>query len=283
MKILTAPDELQQTCLEWRARGLSVALVPTMGYYHDGHVSLMRHAREAAQKVVVSLFVNPTQFGPGEDLATYPRDPERDAAIAESNGVDLLFMPSPEDMYSPAHATWVEVPELSRTMCGLSRPTHFRGVCTVVLKLFMLAQPAIAFFGQKDWQQAAILKRMAADLNVPTAIRTCPIVREKDGLALSSRNVYLTQEERAQAPHLYQSLRLAAELAASGETDARRLMTAIREHWKTYLPKAQEDYLTIVEPDSLAPVETLSGPALCALAVRLGKARLIDNMLLKTS
>lgn len=281
MKTITAPDELQHICMNWRVQGQKTVLVPTMGYYHEGHISLMRYAREVGQKVVVSLFVNPTQFGPGEDLAAYPRDPERDAAIAESNGVDILYMPQAESMYSPDHATWVEVPELSRTMCGISRPTHFKGVCTVVLKLLMLAQPEIAVFGRKDWQQAAILKRMAKDLNVPTAIHTCPIVREKDGLALSSRNVYLTPEERAKAPHLYKSLRLAADLAASGEKDANRIMAAMRDYWKANLPEAREDYLTVVDPDRLTPLEQVSGDALCALAVRLGKARLIDNMLLR--
>lgn len=282
MKIITAPDELQHICMKWRVQGQKTALVPTMGYYHEGHISLMQYARKVGQKVVVSLFVNPTQFGQGEDLAAYPRNPERDAAIAESNGVDILYMPQSEDMYSPGHATWVEVPKLAQTMCGISRPTHFRGVCTVVLKLLMLALPEIAVFGQKDWQQAAILKRMVADLNIPVTLHTCPIIREEDGLAMSSRNVYLTPEERSKAPHLYKSLCLAADLAASGETDVPRIMTAMRGYWKQNLPEAQEDYLTIVDPDTLTPIEYLSGAALCALAVRLGKARLIDNMLLQT-
>lgn len=279
MKILTDPQKLQRLCGAWRKRGKKIILVPTMGFYHAGHVSLMRHARKSGGKVVVSLFVNPTQFGPDEDLAAYPRNSERDAAIAKKNGVDVLFMPEPQAMFPPGYATWVEVPELSREMCGKSRPGHFRGVCTVVTKLLMLTQPTKALFGRKDWQQAAIIRRMAADLNIPVRIVTRPTVREKDGLAMSSRNVYLTAEERGAAPHLYASLCLASDLARSGEKRSAALLQTIREYWRRNLPQAQEDYLVIVDPETLEPLETIGEAALCALAVRLGKARLIDNML----
>ena len=201
MQILTDPQELAAQCRAWHAQGEDIALVPTMGYYHAGHEDLMIHARGLAKRLVVSLFVNPAQFGPGEDLEAYPRDAKRDAAIAESRGADVLFMPEPGSMYAPDHATWVEVPELAKGLCGQSRPIHFRGVCTVVLKLFMLTRADVAVFGQKDWQQQAVIRRMVRDLNVPTRIEARPTVREADGLALSSRNVYMTAAERAQARH----------------------------------------------------------------------------------
>ena len=206
MQIFTNPQELAAQCKAWHRAGDDIALVPTMGYYHQGHEDLMAFARTQAKRLVVSLFVNPTQFGPGEDLEAYPRNAERDADIARSHGADALFMPQPETMYAPDHATWVEVPELSRGLCGLTRPVHFRGVCTVVLKLFMLSAADVAVFGQKDWQQQAIIKRMVRDLNLPVRIETRPTVREADGLALSSRNVYLSPEERAQAPQIRQTL-----------------------------------------------------------------------------
>lgn len=253
-----------------------------MGYYHAGHESLMEHARPLARRMVVSLFVNPAQFGPGEDLAAYPRDHERDAAIAGRHGADVLFIPEDGSMYAPDHATWVEVPELSRGLCGLSRPTHFRGVCTVVMKLFMLTQADIAVFGQKDWQQQAVLRRMARDLNVPIRIETCPVVREPDGLALSSRNVYLTPEERAQAPALLRGLQAARSLASRGEARVKVLRDAVLTYWAEFLTLGRLDYLAVVDPEDLRPVDTLEAgrPALMACAVRMGKARLIDNILL---
>ena len=214
MQIIHSPEALHSVCAEWRRQGLKTALVPTMGYYHAGHASLISYARSVADKVIVSLFVNPTQFGPNEDLEAYPRDFEKDSALVRELGGDVLYAPEPENMYAPDHATWVEVPALANTLCGLSRPIHFRGVCTVVLKLFMLAQPSLAVFGEKDWQQLAIIKKMVSDLNVPVEVVGRPIVREADGLALSSRNVYLTPEERAQAPQIRKSLEMAAGLAA---------------------------------------------------------------------
>lgn len=281
MQILTTPQELAAQCRQWHAQGEDIILVPTMGYYHAGHESLMEHARPRAKRMVVSLFVNPTQFGPNEDLAAYPRDHKRDAAIAERHGADVLFIPEDGSMYAPDHATWVEVPALAGTLCGLSRPVHFRGVCTVVLKLFMLAQPSLAVFGEKDWQQLAIIKKMVSDLNVPVEVVGRPIVREADGLALSSRNVYLTPEERAQAPQIRKSLEMAVGLAAGGERDAARIIEAVRGYLAEHLPTGQEDYISIVDPAALTKVDRIGDAALCALAVRLGKARLIDNMLLK--
>lgn len=281
MQIFTSPQELAAQCRAWHAAGEDIALVPTMGYYHAGHEDLMAHGRSLARRLVVSLFVNPTQFGPGEDLEAYPRDAERDSAIAARHGADALFMPEPASMYAPDHATWVEVPELARGLCGASRPVHFRGVCTVVLKLFLLTQADVAVFGQKDWQQQAILRRMARDLNVPVRIETRETVREPDGLALSSRNVYLTPEERAQAPEIRKGLLYAQKLAREGETGVNLLREAVLRRWAERLPLGRLDYLSIVHPESLAPLDDVTGPALMACAVRMGKARLIDNILLR--
>lgn len=281
MQILTTPHELEAQCRAWRKAGDDIALVPTMGYYHAGHEDLMTHARGLARRLVVSLFVNPTQFGPGEDLEAYPRDPERDAVIAAAHGADVLFRPEPGLMYAPDHATWVEVPELAKGLCGQTRPVHFRGVCTVVLKLFLLTGADVAVFGQKDWQQQAILRRMARDLNVPVRIVTRPTVREADGLALSSRNLYLTPEERAQAPEIRQGLLYARKLAEEGETSVSLLREAVLRRWAERLPLGRLDYLSVVHPESLAPLTEAGDAALMACAVRMGKARLIDNILLR--
>lgn len=280
MQIFARPEDLSSQCRQWHASGEDIALVPTMGYYHAGHEDLISHARKLAGRLVVSLFVNPAQFGPGEDLDAYPRDHERDMKIAESLGADALFLPEPDCMYAADHATWVEVPELARGLCGRSRPIHFRGVCTVVLKLFNLTGADVAVFGQKDWQQQAIIRRMVRDLNVPVRIVSRPTAREKDGLALSSRNVYLKPEERAVAPHIRKGLLLAQDMAAA-ESSAEKIMRAVREYWRQNMPGADPDYLAIVHPESLEPVGELSGPALMACAVQLGRARLIDNILLR--
>lgn len=282
MQILSTSQDLAAQCRLWHAQGEDVALVPTMGYYHAGHEDLMTHARGLAKRLVVSLFVNPAQFGPGEDLEAYPRDAERDAAIAASHGADVLFMPEPGSMYAPDHATWVEVPELAKGLCGQSRPIHFRGVCTVVLKLFLLTQADVAVFGQKDWQQQAIIRRMVRDLNVGTRIETRPTTREADGLALSSRNVYMTAEERAQAPEIRAALLYAQKLTQEGEKSAALLREAVLRRWAERLPLGRLDYLSIVHPESMAPLGTVDGPALMACAVRMGKARLIDNILLRS-
>jgi pantoate--beta-alanine ligase len=280
MQILRDAKEFQELCLEWRARGQCLALVPTMGAHHAGHLSLMRAAKAGGARVLVSLFVNPAQFGPNEDLAAYPRNPEHDAESAEAAGAELLFMPDPHDMYAADHATWVETPALARTLCGLSRPEHFRGVCTVVLKLLLLSQAQRAFFGEKDWQQLAIIRRMVSDLNVPVEIRGCPTVREADGLALSSRNAYLTPEERAQAPQIQAGLQQARELARQGERSAKVLCAVVIEHWARHLPLGRKEYVSLVHPHSLEAVDAIGEAAVMACAVRLGKARLIDNILL---
>ncbi|MEF2145446.1 MAG: pantoate--beta-alanine ligase [Desulfovibrionaceae bacterium] len=275
------PQELQGLCRAWRTQGLSVALVPTMGFFHAGHLALMDRARGLADKLVVSLFVNPTQFGPNEDLDSYPRDLERDSELAQAHGADLLFTPEPGSMYAPDHATWIEVPELARGLCGASRPIHFRGVCTVVSKLFHLVDPDVAVFGEKDWQQLAIIRRMVRDLDFPVRIVPQPIVREEDGLAMSSRNVRLTPEERLQAPGIQKGLAMLQELVHGGERSVPALKEALFAHYAENVPLGRVDYAEIVHPESLTPAETLTGPALAAVAIHMSKARLIDNFLLE--
>lgn len=280
MQTITSPQELSRLCREWHAAGNSVSLVPTMGYYHAGHEALMARARELGDRMVVSLFVNPTQFGPNEDLSAYPRNLEGDTAIAEKHGTDVLFTPAPEDMYAPDAATWVEVPDLSGVLCGLSRPVHFRGVCTVCTKLFQITQADYACFGDKDWQQQAIIRRMVRDLFMPIRIVGVPTCRAEDGLALSSRNVYLTAEERAQAPQIYAGLRYARDVVASGETRVSVIRDLVLRRWARSLPLGRLDYLTVVHPVDMTVLDEVKGPALLACAVKMGKARLIDNILL---
>ncbi|MGE4192023.1 MAG: pantoate--beta-alanine ligase [Pseudodesulfovibrio sp.] len=281
MKIITEPAELQRQCLAWRRQGLTIGLVPTMGYLHAGHAALMDRARPECDRLVVTLFVNPTQFGENEDLSTYPRNPEGDAATAESHGADLLFAPEPGTMYADNHATWVEAPRLGVHLCGATRPIHFRGVCTVVTKLFMLSQADVAVFGEKDWQQLAILRRMVRDLNIPVKLIGHPIVRESDGLALSSRNAYLTEEERAAAPAIRRGLVKLAEKARAGERDCAALKRFLAAEYAAELPMGEPDYIEIVHPDEIEPLDAIDGPALAAVAVRMGKARLIDNILIE--
>ena len=277
MDIITEPSALQERARDWSRSGKTVGFVPTMGSLHAGHASLLRLARERAELVAASVFVNPTQFGPGEDLDAYPRDLERDAAMARELGVDVLFTPEPGTMYAPEAATWVEVPTLARHLCGASRPTHFRGVCTVVSKLFLLVRPTLAVFGQKDWQQLAIIRRMTADLGFDVEIVGAPIVREADGLALSSRNVRLTPSERAEAVAINQGLALAEELVRGGARDAGRILAAVRAFYTTAMPSGTVDYLECVDPGSIVPATTLAGAALFAAAVRFSAVRLIDN------
>lgn len=274
------PNTFQQLATADRAGGLVTALVPTMGFFHDGHLSLMRWARDNADRVYVSLFVNPSQFGPDEDLEAYPRDLERDAALAAGAGVDVLFTPSPDVLYAPDHATWVQVPALAEHLCGAQRPVHFRGVATVVTMLLNLAQPSLAVFGQKDWQQLALIRRMVRDLHVPTRIVGRPIAREADGLALSSRNVYLEPEHRAQAPGLHEGLMHIRALAREGQREAARLKQALADFYAEHVPDGIIDYVELVDPDAIRPVERVDGPTLAAVAVRLGRARLIDNQLI---
>lgn len=277
MQIITSPAELQKICLQWRCEGFKVGLVPTMGYFHEGHKNLMRIAREKSDKLIVSLFVNPAQFGANEDLDAYPSDHEGDANEARALGADILFIPESGSMYAEDHATWVEVPQLATGLCSVTRPTHFRGVSTVVTKLLILTLPEYAVFGEKDWQQLAIIRRLTRDLNLPTTIIGGPLIREEDGLAMSSRNAYLTQEERAQAKHINAGIRAGAKAFEQGERDVKKLKAVIRTYWKEHLPLGKEDYLEFIDPDSIEPVTIITNKARCAVAVYVGKARLLDN------
>ncbi len=281
MEIINNPQELQNLALMLRAEGKKIALVPTMGYFHEGHLSLMDAARKQADVVIVSLFVNPTQFGPNEDLEAYPHDLERDSQLAKEHGVDILFTPVRDDMYFDDHSTWVEVPDLAANLCGKSRPIHFRGVATVVTKLFMTAQPHVAVFGEKDWQQLAIIKRMVRDLNIPVDVQGHPIVREESGLALSSRNVYLTEDEKKMAPMIQQGLRLMRDAVDKGQNDAAKLKEELVAFYDREIPGSAVDYIEIVHPESIQQLEKIESAALCAVAVQVGKARLIDNLLIK--
>lgn len=281
MKILTNPETLQEQCLAWRQEGLTIGLVPTMGYFHDGHQALMERARGVCDRLIVTLFVNPTQFGENEDLDKYPHDLDGDIAKAESRGADVLFAPVTTDMYHEDHATWIDVPELGTHLCGASRTGHFRGVCTVVTKLFMLAQPTVAVFGQKDWQQLAIIRRMVRDLNIPVEIIGHEIIRETDGLAMSSRNAYLTQEERAAAPGIRQGLLKLADMVKDGEQSAQAARQFLKEEYASALPMGTVDYVEVVDPVAIVPVAEITRPVLVAVAVRMGKARLIDNILIE--
>ena len=279
MERITDPRAFQARSLAWRGRGLDTALVPTMGSLHDGHLSLIRWARENASRVLVSVFVNPTQFDRPDDLDAYPRDMERDAALAAEAGADVLFAPEPSALYAPDHATWVRVPDLERHLCGASRPGHFQGVCTVVAKLFNLAMPTVAAFGEKDWQQLAIIRRMARDLDFPVRVEGRPIVREADGLAMSSRNVRLTPEQRRQAPGIFEGLRMVRDKAARGETDPDALRDALKMFYAMRLPDGKVDYIEFVDPEAVTPVRRLPPRSLVAVAVAFGPVRLIDNML----
>jgi pantoate--beta-alanine ligase len=250
-----------------------------MGALHEGHAALVRAARAASGFVVVSVFVNPTQFGPREDFARYPRTIEADQKLCGNAGADLMFAPSVEEMYPTSSVTFVDVEKLGEGLCGASRPGHFRGVCTVVLKLFNIVHPDMAHFGAKDYQQARIITQMVRDLNVPVAVRTEPTVREPDGLALSSRNRYLGAEERAVAPRIYQALRAARGRARAGEIDAGRLASALHAELAA-IPGARVDYASVVDAETLQPVTRLDRPTVAAVAVFLGSTRLIDNVLL---
>lgn len=279
MKIAKTIAELK-TGLEELGRDKTIGFVPTMGYLHDGHLSLINEAQGQNDVTVVSIFVNPTQFAPGEDLDAYPRDFDRDSQLAEAAGTDLLFFPDPGEIYPAGASTFVEVEgEITRKLCGQSRPTHFKGVTTVVNILLNLIQPNSAYFGQKDAQQVAVIKKMVRDLHLPVQIAVCPIVREADGLALSSRNVFLNLEERSQALVLSQSLTAAKALYESGEDRVKTLKEQIVSHIKT-MPLAVIDYVDILDFESLADIETITSPALAAVAVRFGSTRLIDNIIL---
>lgn len=278
MKIVGTVKEVREQVKEWKKQGLSVGLVPTMGYLHEGHKSLMEAARKDNDKVVVSIFVNPMQFGPTEDLATYPRDLDHDAALCESVGVDLIFHPEAEEMYEKDFCSFVDMTGLTEGLCGKTRPIHFRGVCTVVNKLFNIVTPDHAYFGQKDGQQLAVIKCMVRDLNMDIEIVGCPIVREEDGLAKSSRNTYLSPEERKAALILSKTVALGKELAKT-EKDANKVVEAMKKNIETE-PLAKIDYVEAVDALSMAPVEKLEGTCMLAMAVYIGKTRLIDNTLI---
>jgi len=254
-----------------------IGLVPTMGYFHEGHLSLVRQARAENPSVVVSIFVNPTQFGPQKDFTSYPRDPQRDLARLDKERTDIVFMPSVTEMYPPQFNSWVEISKVSERLEGASRPGHFRGVTTVVAKLFNIIQPTKAYFGQKDAQQAIVIRKMVAELNMNLEIITLPTVREPDGLAMSSRNAYLNGEQRQAAAVLYQALCLAQELYAGGERNAERIrqeMTALIKKQ----PLASIDYVSVADTETLDELDTVKPPALVSMAVRIGKVRLIDNV-----
>lgn len=279
MKIIKTILELK-TALEELGRDKRIGFVPTMGYLHDGHLSLINEARSQNDVTVVSIFVNPTQFAPGEDLDAYPRDFDRDSQLADAAGTDLLFFPDPGEIYPAGASTFVEVTgEITKKLCGQSRPTHFKGVTTVVTLLFNLIQPARAYFGQKDAQQVAVIKKMIRDLHLPVQLTVCPIVRETDGLAMSSRNVFLTPEERSQALVLNQSLAAAKALHESGVDRVKTLKDQIVGQIST-MPLAVIDYVDILDFETLTDIETITAPALAAVAVRFGSTRLIDNIIL---
>jgi len=277
MEVIESIKKMQARADELRREG-KLGFVPTMGYLHEGHLSLIRAARKECKYVVVSIFVNPTQFGPSEDYQRYPRDLERDRRLCEKEGVDIIFAPTPEEMYPPGYCTYVEVAGLSDVLCGASRPGHFKGVATVVTKLFNIVKPHVAYFGQKDAQQALIIRRMVEDLNFDIDIRVLPIVREKDGLAMSSRNTYLSQEERRAARVLYKALMHAKSLLDSGVRDAGRLRQEMLNIIEAE-PLAKVDYVEIVDYSNLKPLKEIEGEVLIAVAVWIGNTRLIDNIL----
>jgi len=281
MQVFTRVQDMQEWSLQAKRLGKKIGLVPTMGYLHDGHLSLVRRAKAECDVVIVSIFVNPLQFGVGEDYEAYPRDLTRDTALLEKEGVDAVFAPSVKEMYPPGYSTTVEVGgEITAKLCGKSRPGHFKGVTTVVSKLFNICLPEVAYFGQKDAQQAMIIEKMVRELNFPLRIVRCPIVREADGLAMSSRNVYLSQEERKSALVLSQALALAREMIENGETNVNKVKEAMINLINSK-PYTQIDYVEITSGEDLSDLAEIRGKVLVALAVRVGKTRLIDNLLLE--
>ena len=280
-QLIRSPFLLAESLKKSGARGKPLGLVPTMGYLHEGHLSLVRASRAENDLTVVSVFVNPTQFGPNEDFGKYPRDEARDAALLELEGADFIFAPAVEDMYLPGHSVFADESDLSRCLCGASRPGHFRGVCTVVLKLFNIVRPTRAYFGTKDYQQVKVIQRMVRDLNVPVEIRPCPIVREQDGLAMSSRNALLSREGRKAARTLYASLSGASALYQKGERRPEVLRGAVLSVLEA-CPSVSPEYVEIRDAENLGHLDTLSGPALLAIAARVEGVRLIDNAVLGT-
>jgi len=279
MRVVERIAEMQELADRLRAEGKSIGFVPTMGYLHEGHLTLVRRAREENDVVVVSIFVNPTQFGPGEDYDRYPRDLERDLRLCEREEVDIVFHPSVEEMYPRPYRTYVVVEEISEPLEGKSRPGFFRGVATVVTKLFNIVKPHRAYFGEKDYQQLLVVRQMVKDLNFPIEIIPVPTVREPDGLAMSSRNTYLNTEERRAATALYRGLMAAKALFEKGERDARRLVEECRKVLEAE-PLVRVDYVEICDAEELKPIERVEGPAFLAVAAFVGPARLIDGIVL---
>lgn len=280
MNIVKTIEEVRNQVKQWKREGKSVGFVPTMGYLHEGHQSLIERAHEENDKVVVSIFVNPTQFAPTEDLESYPRDFERDSLLCEEAGADLIFHPEVEEMYVKNASTFVDMEGLTKELCGKSRPIHFRGVCIVVSKLFNIVTPDKAYFGEKDAQQLAVIKRMVRDLNFGIEIIGCPIIREGDGLAKSSRNTYLSSDERKAAVVLNKALLKGKEAIADGEESAAKVKDIIHEVIANE-PLANIDYVEVVNFDTIEPIDTINGSILVAIAVYIGKTRLIDNFILE--
>ncbi len=279
MKIIDNIKTIKKQIKRLKKEGKTIGFVPTMGYLHDGHLSLIRQSKKETDITVVSIFVNPAQFAPSEDLDKYPRDLKRDCSLLEQEGVDILFFPDSKEIYPEGYDTYVFVENLSKPLCGKTRPTHFRGVTTIVLKLFNIVSPDRAFFGQKDAQQAIIIKRMILDLNLDLNLRVLPIVREKDGLAMSSRNKYLKEEERKQAVGLFKSLTKGKEVFDSGIKDVKTIKEEVLKVFKEF-PLLKLDYLEVVDMNSLKKIDKVEKKALMAIAAFLGKTRLIDNVIL---
>ncbi|MBW1894445.1 MAG: pantoate--beta-alanine ligase [Deltaproteobacteria bacterium] len=279
MEVIKASKEMQIKSEKIRQQGQTITFVPTMGFLHDGHLSLLREGRKLSDYLVLSIFINPTQFGPGEDLEAYPRDTEKDLDLAGKEGVDLVFMPDADKLYGRRFQTYVQLEKLPHHLCGVSRPMHFRGVATVVTKLFNIIKPHIAIFGQKDFQQLAVIRQTVSDLNFDIEIKGIPTVRENDGLAMSSRNAYLTPDQRSSAICLYKSLEKAATLVRKGEKNASVIIDKTIDFIRSY-PETRIDYVSVCDPDTIESVDTVDMPVLMALAVFIGKTRLIDNMIL---
>ena len=278
MKIVSTVNDVRSTVKEWKKNSLKVGLVPTMGFLHEGHLSLIKKAVAENDKVIVSVFVNPTQFGPNEDFEAYPRDLNKDAALCEEAGADLIFHPEPEEMYPDGFCSSVNMTGLTDALCGKSRPIHFQGVCTVVSKLFNIAAPDNAYFGEKDAQQLAIIKRMVKDLNFDIKITGCPIIREEDGLAKSSRNTYLNPEERQAALVLSKAVKCGRSLVEGGEKDSAVILKEMKSIIENE-PLARIDYVEIVDMNTMKNIDKVKGDVLCAMAVYIGKTRLIDNFI----
>ena len=278
MNIATTVEQAKQTVRQWKAEGLTVGLVPTMGYLHEGHESLIKRAVAECDRVMVSVFLNPIQFAPNEDLATYPRDFDADTVLIENAGADLVFHPEPSELYAPDACTFVNVEGITSELCGKTRPTHFRGVCTVVSKLMNISQADRAYFGQKDAQQLAVVRRMVRDLNMNVGVVGCPIVREEDGLAKSSRNTYLSPAERKAALVLSRAVREGQRLMEEGERDAKTILGTMRAIIEAE-PLARIDYVEMVSWDGIKPVDVADSSVLVAMAVYIGKTRLIDNFI----